>query len=70
MSEDGRLYGSATVNDQCYFLEKLEENHYNTYKSQNYQYKNWYVGLKKNGKSKMGSRTNIGQKRTRKQLRI
>ena len=51
-----------TVTDDCYFLEKLEENHYNTYLSQKHQERNWYVGLKKNGKPKLGPRTHIGQK--------
>jgi len=51
-----------TVTDECYFLEKLEENHYNTYASQKYQTRNWYVALKKNGRPKLGSRTHIGQK--------
>ncbi|KAK9517939.1 hypothetical protein VZT92_023271 [Zoarces viviparus] len=62
MSDEGRLYSSPTVTDECYFLEKLEENHYNTYASQKYQEKNWYVALKKNGRSKLGPRTHIGQK--------
>lgn len=51
-----------TVNDECYFLEKMEENHYNTYQPQKYQERNWYVALKKNGKPKLGPRTHIGQK--------
>ncbi|KAM4555462.1 putative fibroblast growth factor 1 [Odontesthes bonariensis] len=62
MSDDGRLYGSPTVTDECYFLEKLEENHYNTYQPQKHQDSNWFVGLKKNGKPKPGPRTHIGQK--------
>uniref|UniRef100_A0A1A8QSM9 Fibroblast growth factor n=1 Tax=Nothobranchius rachovii TaxID=451742 RepID=A0A1A8QSM9_9TELE len=62
MSEEGRLYGSRAVTDECYFLEKLEENHYNTYQSQKYQDNQWYVALKKNGKPKLGPRTHIGQK--------
>uniref|UniRef100_A0AAU6S4C2 Fibroblast growth factor n=1 Tax=Lateolabrax maculatus TaxID=315492 RepID=A0AAU6S4C2_LATMC len=62
MSDDGRLYSSPTVTDECYFLEKLEENHYNTYLSQKHQERNWYVALKKNGKPKLGPRTHIGQK--------
>lgn len=51
-----------TVTDECYFLEKLEENHYNTYQPQKYQERKWYVGLKKNGKPKLGPRTHVGQK--------
>ncbi|KAA8586730.1 hypothetical protein FQN60_000566, partial [Etheostoma spectabile] len=47
------------LNDECYFLEKYEENHYNTYCSQKY---NWYVGLKKNGQPKAGPDTHQGQK--------
>uniref|UniRef100_A0A673BYT1 Fibroblast growth factor n=1 Tax=Sphaeramia orbicularis TaxID=375764 RepID=A0A673BYT1_9TELE len=62
MNNEGRLYSSPTVNDECYFLEKLEENHYNTYQPQKYKEMNWYVGLKKNGKPKLGPRTHIGQK--------
>ncbi|XP_037531267.1 putative fibroblast growth factor 1 [Nematolebias whitei] len=62
MSDEGRLYSSPTVTDECYFLEKLEENHYNTYQSQKYQDNTWYVALKKNGKPKLGPRTHIGQK--------
>uniref|UniRef100_A0A8C9X1J7 Fibroblast growth factor n=1 Tax=Sander lucioperca TaxID=283035 RepID=A0A8C9X1J7_SANLU len=58
MSDEGRLYMTA----ECYFLEKLEENHYNTYVPQKYQERNWYVALKKNGKPKLGPRTHIGQK--------
>lgn len=51
-----------TVTDDCYFLERLEENHYNTYMSQKHRAEQWYVGLKKNGKPKLGPRTHIGQK--------
>ncbi|XP_027864739.1 putative fibroblast growth factor 1 [Xiphophorus couchianus] len=62
MSAEGRLYGSSTVTEECYFVENLEENYYNTYKSQKYQDSSWYVGLKKNGRTKLGPRTHIGQK--------
>ncbi|XP_054648283.1 putative fibroblast growth factor 1 [Dunckerocampus dactyliophorus] len=61
MSDEGRLYASPTANDECYFLERLEENHYNTYQSHKYQENKWYVALKKNGKPKLGPRTHIGQ---------
>ncbi|XP_068596183.1 putative fibroblast growth factor 1 [Brachionichthys hirsutus] len=62
MSDEGLLYSSATVGDECYFLEKLEENHYNTYRSQKHQDSSWYIALKKNGQPKPGPRTHIGQK--------
>ncbi|XP_062380381.1 putative fibroblast growth factor 1 [Sardina pilchardus] len=60
MGRDGRLVGSASATDECYWLDNLEENHYNTYQSQ--KYPSWYTGIKKNGKTKNGSRTHIGQK--------
>lgn len=51
----------SLVTDESYFLERMEENHYNTYQSQKHG-ENWYVGIKKNGKMKRGPRTHIGQK--------
>uniref|UniRef100_A0A3B4AWI2 Fibroblast growth factor n=1 Tax=Periophthalmus magnuspinnatus TaxID=409849 RepID=A0A3B4AWI2_9GOBI len=62
MNSDGRLYSCPTVHEECHFLEKLEENHYNTYRSKKYKDMNWFVGLKKNGRPKLGPRTHIGQK--------
>uniref|UniRef100_A0A3P9KM50 Fibroblast growth factor n=1 Tax=Oryzias latipes TaxID=8090 RepID=A0A3P9KM50_ORYLA len=62
MNDEGRLYSSPAVTDECFFLENLEENFYNTYRAQKYQDNNWFVGLKKNGKPKLGPRTHIGQK--------
>ncbi|XP_038565208.1 putative fibroblast growth factor 1 isoform X2 [Micropterus salmoides] len=59
MNKNGGLYGSQALNDECYFLEKYEENHYNTYCAQKY---NWYVGLKRNGQPKAGPDTHHGQK--------
>ncbi|XP_069578490.1 putative fibroblast growth factor 1 isoform X1 [Brachyistius frenatus] len=59
MNKNGRLYGSQALNDECYFLEKYEENHYNTYRSQKY---NWYVALKRSGQPKAGPDTHQGQK--------
>ncbi|KAM9313387.1 fibroblast growth factor 1 [Gastrophryne carolinensis] len=61
MDESGLLYGSMTLNDECLFLETIEENNYNTYKSKKYADLNWFVGIKKNGTSKRGSRTHYGQ---------
>lgn len=50
------------LGEECLFLERLEENHYNTYVSKMHADKNWFVGLKKNGNSKLGPRTHYGQK--------
>ncbi|XP_024122586.1 putative fibroblast growth factor 1 isoform X3 [Oryzias melastigma] len=59
MNKKGHLYGSQALTDECYFLEKYEENNYNTYRSQKY---GWYVALKKNGQPKAGPDTHQGQK--------
>lgn len=59
MDSEGHLYGAQTLNDECHFIEKYEENHYNTYRSQKF---GWYVGLKKNGQPKPGRDTHLGQK--------
>ncbi|KAF7206191.1 fibroblast growth factor 1 isoform X2 [Nothobranchius furzeri] len=59
MNKNGLLYGSQTLNDECYFLENFEENNYNTYRSQKYC---WYVALKRNGQPKLGPSTHSGQK--------
>ncbi|XP_043077744.1 fibroblast growth factor 1b [Puntigrus tetrazona] len=62
MDKYGKLYGTVTLNDECYFVEKMEENHYNTYRSQRYQENgDWYVGIRKNGWAKNGSKTHKGQ---------
>lgn len=50
------------LGEECLFLERIEENHYNTYVSKKHADKNWFVGLKKNGNSKLGPRTHYGQK--------
>ncbi|XP_038006541.1 fibroblast growth factor 1, partial [Motacilla alba alba] len=62
MDTNGLLYGSQLLGEECLFLERLEENHYNTYVSKMHADKNWFVGLKKNGNSKLGPRTHYGQK--------
>ncbi|XP_071615187.1 fibroblast growth factor 1 isoform X1 [Heliangelus exortis] len=62
MDPTGMLYGSQLLGEECLFLERLEENHYNTYVSKKHAEKNWFVGLKKNGSSKLGPRTHYGQK--------
>ncbi|NXG32236.1 FGF1 factor, partial [Dromaius novaehollandiae] len=62
MDTNGLLYGSRLPSDECLFLERLEENHYNTYASKKHADKRWFVGLKKDGRSKAGPRTHGGQK--------
>lgn len=46
--------------DECYFIERLESNNYNTYRSR--KNPNWYVALKRTGQYKSGSKTGPGQK--------
>ncbi|XP_053734636.1 fibroblast growth factor 2 isoform X1 [Synchiropus splendidus] len=60
MNRDGRLFGARRATDECYFLERLESNNYNTYSSR--KYPNMYVALKRTGQYKSGSKTGPGQK--------
>ncbi|XP_032885789.1 fibroblast growth factor 1 isoform X2 [Amblyraja radiata] len=62
MSEKGQLYGSPSPTEECFFLETLEENNYNTYKSKEYVERNWYVAFRKNGNAKPGPKTGPRQK--------
>uniref|UniRef100_A0A3Q2YN61 Fibroblast growth factor n=1 Tax=Hippocampus comes TaxID=109280 RepID=A0A3Q2YN61_HIPCM len=64
MNGEGSLYTSVSpvANDDCHFLERQMESKYNTYQSQKYRGKSWYVALKKNGKPELGPNTNIGRK--------
>uniref|UniRef100_A0A8C5HA17 Fibroblast growth factor n=1 Tax=Gouania willdenowi TaxID=441366 RepID=A0A8C5HA17_GOUWI len=62
MNKSGHLYGSTSLDDECYFVETYEENHYNTYFSQLYR---WFVALKRNGKPKAGPDTYHGMWQTR-----
>ncbi|XP_010211028.1 PREDICTED: fibroblast growth factor 1 [Tinamus guttatus] len=62
MDPGGRLYAAQLPSDECLFLERLEENHYNTYVSKVHAEQRWFVGLKKDGSSKAGPRTHGGQK--------
>lgn len=48
------------VTDECFFLERLESNNYNTYRSR--KYSGWYVALKRTGQYKLGPKTGPGQK--------
>uniref|UniRef100_A0AAQ4Q1P3 Fibroblast growth factor n=1 Tax=Gasterosteus aculeatus aculeatus TaxID=481459 RepID=A0AAQ4Q1P3_GASAC len=60
MNRDGRLFGVRRATDECYFLERLESNNYNTYRSR--KYPGMYVALKRTGQYKSGSKTGPGQK--------
>ncbi|XP_058482557.1 putative fibroblast growth factor 1 isoform X1 [Solea solea] len=59
MNNNGHLYGSPALTAECFFLERYEENHYNTYRSQKYD---WHVALKRDGRPKAGPDTSQGQK--------
>ncbi|XP_064810930.1 fibroblast growth factor 2-like [Oncorhynchus masou masou] len=60
MNADGRLFGARRTTDECYFMERLESNNYNTYHSR--KYPEMYVALKRTGQYKSGSKTGPGQK--------
>ncbi|XP_061832850.1 fibroblast growth factor 2 [Nerophis lumbriciformis] len=60
MNRDGRLFGARRATEECYFLERLESNNYNTYRSR--KYPTMYVALKRTGQYKSGSKTGPGQK--------
>ncbi|XP_010898957.1 fibroblast growth factor 2 [Esox lucius] len=60
MNGDGRLFGARRTTDECYFMERLESNNYNTYRSR--KYPDMYVALKRTGQYKSGSKTGPGQK--------
>ncbi|XP_020773306.1 fibroblast growth factor 2 [Boleophthalmus pectinirostris] len=60
MNRDGRLFGVRRATDECYFLERLESNNYNTYSSKKYPH--MYVALKRSGHHKSGNKTSPGQK--------
>ncbi|XP_072259197.1 fibroblast growth factor 6 [Pyxicephalus adspersus] len=54
MNNKGRVYASATFQDECKFKEILLSNNYNAYESQ--LYKGAYLGLSKHGKIKRGTK--------------
>ncbi|CAL8261926.1 unnamed protein product [Lota lota] len=60
MNRDGRLFGARRATDECYFLERLESNNYNTYRSK--KYPEMYVALQRSGQHKAGTKTGPGQK--------
>ncbi|XP_051822112.1 fibroblast growth factor 4 [Antechinus flavipes] len=56
MNNSGKLYSTATFNDECSFKEILLPNNYNVYES--HKYSGMYIALNKTGKPKKGNRVN------------
>ncbi|XP_003221410.2 fibroblast growth factor 6 [Anolis carolinensis] len=59
MNNKGKLYGSASFQDECQFKETLLPNHYNAYES--FMYKGFYIALSKYGRTKRGSKVSLAQ---------
>ncbi|ETE62642.1 Keratinocyte growth factor [Ophiophagus hannah] len=53
------IKGVAMCNEDCNFIELIQENHYNTYASANWTHKGkeMYIALKQNGAPKRGQKT-------------
>ncbi|XP_053556106.1 fibroblast growth factor 5 [Bombina bombina] len=58
MSKKGKLHAIPKFTDECKFMERYQENSYNTYASAIYKTektgRKWYVALNKRGKAKRG----------------
>ncbi|KAG8454419.1 hypothetical protein GDO86_000878 [Hymenochirus boettgeri] len=58
MSKKGKLHATPHFSDECKFMERYQENSYNTYASATYRTeqtgRKWYVALNKRGKAKRG----------------
>ncbi|XP_053321832.1 fibroblast growth factor 5 [Spea bombifrons] len=58
MSKKGKLHATPKFTDECKFMERYQENSYNTYASAVYRTeksgRRWYVALNKRGKAKRG----------------
>jgi hypothetical protein len=62
MDKKGRLYGEPDMmEDSTIFIESFQGS-YNTYLSLKHAHLGWYLGIKKSGKYKRGSKTKYGQK--------
>lgn len=59
MNKSGKLYGKKVCNEDCNFIELIQENHYNTYASANWTHKGkeMYIALRQNGAPKRGQKT-------------
>jgi fibroblast growth factor 1 len=62
MDRNGRLYGEVDLNEEGTVFVASLFGYYNTYLSRKYAHLGWYVGIKKSGKPKRGSKTKWGQK--------
>ncbi|XP_066276312.1 fibroblast growth factor 3-like [Branchiostoma lanceolatum] len=59
MDSRGHLYGSPNFTTDCEFLERIEDNGYNTYAARyrpGRNHQRWYVGLDRQGQPRRGSR--------------
>ncbi|XP_053129034.1 fibroblast growth factor 7 [Hemicordylus capensis] len=59
MNKSGKLYGKKVCNEDCNFVEVIQENNYNTYASANWTHKGkeMYIAFRHNGAPKKGLRT-------------
>ncbi|XP_059338384.1 fibroblast growth factor 7 isoform X2 [Ammospiza nelsoni] len=59
MNKSGRLYGKKVCNEDCNFIELIEENHYNTYASAKWTHKGkeMFITLNHKGVPMKGKKT-------------
>ncbi|XP_037238438.1 fibroblast growth factor 22 [Falco rusticolus] len=59
MNKQGRLYGSKEFNPNCKFMERIEENGYNTYASLRWQHRGrpMFLSLSTKGRPRRGGKT-------------
>ncbi|XP_031552950.1 fibroblast growth factor 1-like isoform X2 [Actinia tenebrosa] len=62
ITDDGHLIGQDQPSLNSVLKEEYLPNLYQSFKSYKYQKKNWYVGIKRNGKPKKAQDTDEGQK--------
>ncbi|XP_014273782.1 fibroblast growth factor 1 [Halyomorpha halys] len=62
MDDEGNLYGEENPREEATIFIESTLRQYNTYLSKKHEDKNWFVGIKKNGKPKPAVRTAWGQK--------